>query len=171
MDVETARLVGTWTQVAAAIFTLLAAAGAWWAAVVTKRNSAAALFGQFMEQYASTDMLKSLDVLNGMDAETIRAWSRQLKDGSARITNEDGVLLDPAKIQDEARRHVKYFFLRIAWAREDKTLTASQTGHVRDLEATKVLREIVWPMEKAHPHLRGEPNLADKIRPLGITLE
>ena len=125
-----------------ALGALGAAIGAWLSARATRFAAEAQLFSRFMEEYGAPQMLKALRTLRNWKAEQGNEFEEKY-----RKALESG---DPnAHEVDQARRHVKFYFLKALRLYEAGFVTKRFLKEVAAVDGVNILYGIVESLEYA----------------------
>jgi len=125
-----------------ALGALGAAIGAWRSAQATWSATKAQLFARFMEEYSAPQMLTAL--------RTLRNWKTEQGDEFEEKYRKALEEADPnAYGVDQARRHVKFYFLKALRLYEAGFVTQRFLKEVATVDGINILYDIVEPLEYA----------------------
>jgi len=150
-----------------AIGAVFAAFGAWRAASATKKAKMADLFFQFVQDYASKEMLNSLRILRdwkenhgpGFEIEWLQALR---EDGSGEH--------EAAYLVDIARRRVKFHYYTLLRSLERHYVDKGFLEDVGSLSGINLLYEVVEPLEQALDR-SYDPSFYEKLKQLCPPIE
>ena len=130
----------------AAIFTAVAAFAAWSSVKATKRTHEATLYTQYMQQYASEQMLFAL--------RTLRDWKDRynvkfVEEYKKAIDNQNSPNFSDAYEVDKARRYVKNFYMSALQLFECDYVKRQFIENVTATDGIYILYEHVERLEEA----------------------
>lgn len=173
-----------------AVAALATALAAWMSVRRTAKNTAASLFSRLMEEYGSKEMKHALQTLrkvgeafSSRGRRDLEAWPPgewapieaptpdQFRD---EVDNQYGA---PDPECDNARRRVKFFFMRAYWYGQSGALGKTELEHVVKLDGMRLFGEHVLKMDrgllaqsplpsektKGEPHPDSLPSVASAV--------